>query len=48
MNYTPDDAEPEDDQAFTHDTVSFRFSDQKPWVQVGVLRSALLLAESDD
>jgi hypothetical protein len=27
----PDDAEPEDDQAFTHDAVSFRFSDQKPW-----------------
>jgi len=47
VNYTPDDAEPEDDQAFTHDAVSFRFSDQKPWVQVGVLRSALLLAESD-
>jgi hypothetical protein len=48
VNYTPDDAEPDNDQAFTHDAVSFRFSDQKPWVQVGVLRAALRLAESDD
>jgi hypothetical protein len=47
-SYTPDDAELDDDQAFTHDSVGFRFSDQKPWVQVGVLRQALRLAESDD
>jgi hypothetical protein len=48
VNYTPDDAELDNDQAFTHDAVSFKFSDQKPWVQVGVLRAALRLAESDD
>ena len=48
VNYTPADAAPDDDQAFTHDAVSFRLSDQKPWVQIGVLRAALRLAESDD
>jgi len=48
VSYTPDDAELDDDQAFTHDGVSYRFSDQKPWVQVGVLRKALLLAESGE
>ena len=48
VNYTPADVEPDHDQAFSHDAVSFRFSDQKPWVQVGVLRAALRLAESDD
>jgi hypothetical protein len=48
VNYTPADASRDDDQAFTHDAVSFRLSDQKPWVQVGVLRAALRLAESDD
>jgi hypothetical protein len=47
-SYTPEDAEPDDDQAFTHDAVSYRFSNQKPWVQVGVLQSALRLAESDE
>jgi hypothetical protein len=48
VNYTPEDADPDNDQAFTHDAVSYKFSDQKPWVQVGVLRAALRLAESDD
>jgi hypothetical protein len=48
VNYTPDEAEPDDDQAFTHDAVSYRFSDQKPWVQIGVLRQALRLAESEE
>lgn len=48
VSYTPDEAEPDDDQVFTHDAVGFRFSDQKPWVQIGVLRKALLLAEADD
>ena len=48
VSYTPIDAEPDDDQAFTHDAVGFRFSDQKPWVQIGVLRKALLLAEAED
>jgi hypothetical protein len=48
VSYTPDGAEPDDDQAFTHDAVSYRFSDQKPWVQVGVLRKALRLAESGE
>jgi hypothetical protein len=48
VNYTPADTAPADDQAFSHDAVSCRFSDQKPWVQVGVLRAALRLAESED
>lgn len=48
VSYTPDDAEPDEDQAFSHDAVGFRFSDQKPWVQVGLLRKALLAAEGDD
>jgi hypothetical protein len=48
VSYTPEAAEPDDDHAFTHDGVSYRFSDQKPWVQIGVLRSALRLAESED
>ena len=47
VSYTPDDAEPDDDQAFSHDAVGYRFSDQKPWIQVGILRKALLMAESD-
>lgn len=48
VSYTPDGAEPDEDQAFTDDAVSYRFSDQKPWVQIGVLRSALRLAESEE
>jgi hypothetical protein len=48
VSYTPDESEPDDDQALTHDAVSYRFSDRKPWVQIGVLRSALRLAESDE
>jgi hypothetical protein len=48
VSYTPDESEPDDDQAFTHDAVTFRFSDQKPWVQIGVLRTALRLAESGE
>jgi hypothetical protein len=48
VSYTPEGAEADEDQAFTHDAVSYRFSDQKPWVQVGVLRQALRLAEADD
>jgi hypothetical protein len=48
VSYTPDEVEPDEDQVFTHDAVSYRFSDQKPWVQIGVLRSALQLAESDE
>jgi hypothetical protein len=47
VSYTPEDGEPDHDQPFSHDAVGYRFSDQKPWVQVGVLRKALKLAESD-
>jgi hypothetical protein len=48
VDYTPADTAPADDQAFSQDAVSCRFSDQKPWVQGGVLRAALRLAESED
>ena len=48
MSYTPDEAELDDDEAFSHDAVSYHFSDAKPWVQVGVLSAALRLAESDE
>lgn len=48
LSYTPDGSEPDEDESFSHDAVGFRFSDQRPWVQVGVLRTALLLAEADD
>jgi hypothetical protein len=47
VSYTPDDEEPEEGEAFSRDSVAMRFSDQRQWVQVGVLRLALQLAEGD-
>jgi len=48
FSYTHAGEEPGEEETHSHDSVSFRFSDSKPWVQVGLLREALRLAESDD
>ena len=48
VSFTPEGDEPLADEAFSRDAVSYRFSDLRTWVQIGVLSTALPLAEADD
>ena len=48
LSYTHAGEEAGEDEVHSHDSVSFRFSEAKSWVQVGLLREALRLAESDE
>lgn len=48
IGFTPEGEEPEDGESFVQSAVSYHCSDGRPWAQVGLLRQALLTAESDD
>ena len=48
VGFTPQGEEPDRDESFGWNSVSYRFSDSRSWVQVGLLRKALLMAEADE
>jgi hypothetical protein len=46
--FTPEGEEPAEGEAFARSAVGYRCSDSRPWAQVGLLRQALSMAETDD
>lgn len=48
VGFTPEDEEPEEGESFARSAVGYHCSDSRHWAQVGLLREALLMAESDD
>jgi hypothetical protein len=48
VGFTPEGEEPDGGDSFGWSAVSFHFSDSRQWAQVGLLRKALLMAESDE
>jgi hypothetical protein len=48
FGFTPDDEEPDENESFARSAVGYHCSDSRHWAQVGLLREALLTAESND
>jgi len=48
VGFTPDGEEPDEGESFARSAVGYHCSDSRQWAQVGILRRALLTAESDD
>jgi hypothetical protein len=48
VGFTPDGEEVADDESFARSAVGYHCSDSRHWAQVGILRQALLMAESND
>lgn len=48
VGFTPEGEEPEDGESFARSAVGYRCSDARHWAQVGLLRQALMMAESDE
>jgi hypothetical protein len=48
VGFTPEGEEPGEGEAFARSAVGYHCSDSRHWAQVGILRQALLMAESDD
>jgi hypothetical protein len=47
VGFTPPGEEPEEGESFARSAVGFHCSDSRHWAQVGLLRQALLIAETD-
>ncbi len=47
VGFTPDGETPAESEAFARSAVGYHFSDSRHWAQLGILRQALLMAESD-
>jgi hypothetical protein len=45
--FTPDGEEPDEGESYASTSVGYRLSDSRQWAQVGILRQALAVAESD-
>jgi hypothetical protein len=48
VGFTPAGEEPQDGDFFARSAVGYHCSDSRQWAQVGLLRKALLMAESDE
>ncbi len=48
VGFTPEGEEPDDGESFARSAVGYHCSDSRAWAQVGLLRQALRMAESDD
>jgi hypothetical protein len=48
VGFTPDGEEPHEGESFARSAVGYHCSDSRHWAQVGLLREALLMAESND
>jgi hypothetical protein len=48
IGFTPEGDEPEGNEPFARSAVGYHSSDSRHWAQIGMLRQALLLAESGE
>jgi hypothetical protein len=48
IGFTPEGEEPDAGESFARSAVGYHCSDSRQWAQVGILRRALEMAESDD
>jgi hypothetical protein len=48
VGFTPEHEEPAEGESFAQSAVGYHFSDSREWAQVGILRRALSIAESDE
>ena len=48
VGFTPEGEEPDTGESFARSAVGYHCSDSRHWAQVGLLRQALMMAESDD
>lgn len=48
VGFTPDGEEADEGGSFSRSSVGYHCSDSRQWAQVGILRQALAIAESDD
>ena len=48
VGFTPEGEEPASGESFARSAVGYQCSDARQWAQAGLLRQALLMAESDE
>jgi hypothetical protein len=48
VGFTPEGEEPEAGASFARSAIGYHCSDSRAWAQVGILRGALEIAESDE